>query len=803
MTKPKAPDHQPSTAETLLATDTIVHRFTAEGPAGAAPGSAPTPFQPMTTPAPTVLADRFDVQRLLGSGGMGTVYLARDRELEELVALKVLRPELASSEALVERFRREVRTARRITHPNVARVFDIGANGSTRFLTMEFIDGPSVGRVLEKEGAFAVARVLEIAGAVCSGLAAAHQANVIHRDLKPDNILLDKSGRVAITDFGIARPMDMAAANMTVGGVIGTPAYMAPEQVEALADIDHRADLYALGVVLFELLTGALPFVGNSPLAIAAARLTKPPRDPRSIREEIPERLVNVVMRCLERAPVDRYGTVDEVAAALAVLTAPQPRSEAGSILGRGRSLPPVARTLAVLPFDHSDATDALIAEGLCDDLVDALSMIDGLRVRSRAAVASAHPVTDGLGVGKALAVDVVVQGSIRRDRGRLRVTARLLGVSEGFQLWASRYEEGTGDLFALSDTIAQGIAGALGVKNDDRPKRPGVQDTAAVELYLLGKQEHKKMFLGDPHRALVLLEGAVALAPDDPTILAGFALANIRVWFFGEMQSALPAEKAREAATRAVELAPHLADARHALSQYHLHNGEPARAIVELKRVLARSDFGVAHETLASLVLELGLIADGRRHLQIALGVEPTSHFACYELARLAALEGDWPECDHWLERLTSHTKGDEQNLAKRLVARTAFWRGNVEQARALLAVPGRSGPIPGPVLQVISSFDNPDDLERAFASIGELPGSIRRRCILYQLSCEAAGLLDRPEWALKALDGALDSGLIDLLWLERCPVLATVRGARGFERRKAKLALRVDELIDVYRHG
>jgi tetratricopeptide (TPR) repeat protein len=268
----------------------------------------------------TTFAGRYEVQRLLGSGGMGAVYLARDRELDEEVALKVLRPELCTDDRL-ELFRREVRLARRVTHPNVARVHDIGEADGVWYLTMEHVPGASLSSVLA-EGRMSPQRAIALGVELCRALGAAHARGVVHRDLKPDNVLVGDDGRVVVTDFGIARAVDPGSRTLTHGLPVGTPAYMAPEQVEALPDIDVRADLYALGVVLFEALTGRLPFVGPA-LEQAALRLAHAPPDPRSLRPELDARLSAVVLRLLERDRGRRFATAAEVEAALAALVDP------------------------------------------------------------------------------------------------------------------------------------------------------------------------------------------------------------------------------------------------------------------------------------------------------------------------------------------------------------------------------------------------------------------------------------------------------------------------------------------------
>ena len=253
-------------------------------------------------------ANRYVVLRMLGVGGMGAVYAVRDDAVGETVALKILTLDVGGrSTEVLERFRREVRVARRVTHRNVARTFDLGEHGGIHFLTMELVEGESLDARLARQGRLPIAVGAEIAIQICEGLAAAHAAGVVHRDLKPANVLCARSGRVVLTDFGIARALadDGASAKVKTAGIVGTPAYMAPEQVSG-GVADARADLYALGVVLYELVTGELPFDGDSPMAAAVARLLRDPEDPRTHMPDLPAELAALVLRCLAREPAGR-----------------------------------------------------------------------------------------------------------------------------------------------------------------------------------------------------------------------------------------------------------------------------------------------------------------------------------------------------------------------------------------------------------------------------------------------------------------------------------------------------------------
>src|SRR5688572_1216251 len=248
---------------------------------------------------------------------MGVVYRARDRETGELVAIKVLKPEIAADRASAERFINEVRLSRRITHKNVCRVYEFTRVGSTAYLSMEYVEGESLRSILSRLGSVNLRKGIQIARQICAALAEAHAQGIVHRDLKPENVMLDKSGNVKVMDFGIARLLD-SAATATIG-VMGTPAYMSPEQAESRT-VDGRTDVYALGLILYELFTGQTAFTGETPVAVALKQIRETPAAPRTIDASIPVEIEGIVMRCLQKDPAQRYQTVEELDAALAAV---------------------------------------------------------------------------------------------------------------------------------------------------------------------------------------------------------------------------------------------------------------------------------------------------------------------------------------------------------------------------------------------------------------------------------------------------------------------------------------------------
>lgn len=256
------------------------------------------------------ISDRYDVLAEAGRGGMGVVYRARDRETDEIIALKALRPELAADTWLVERFKRELRLARRITHKNVCRVYDLHRTPALCFVTMEFVEGENLRSVLHRRGALKLEEGIDVARQVCAALREAHKQGIVHRDLKPENVMLDRSGTIKVMDFGIAR--SVSTLSTVTGGTLGTPAYMAPEQAEG-HPVDPRTDIYALGLVLYEVFTGVVAFTADTPIALVWKQVHETPVHPRDLEPSLPPTLEKAILKCLEKDPAQRYQTAEEL----------------------------------------------------------------------------------------------------------------------------------------------------------------------------------------------------------------------------------------------------------------------------------------------------------------------------------------------------------------------------------------------------------------------------------------------------------------------------------------------------------
>ena len=449
----------------------------------------------MTQPLPprlvSALGDRYRIERELGQGGMATVYLAEDLKHDRKVAIKVLRPELAAALG-AERFLAEIRTTAKLQHPHILPLLDSGDADGLLYYVMPLAQGESLHDRLAREKQLPIDETIRIIQQVASGLDFAHRHGVIHRDIKPDNILLH-DGEALLADFGIALALrDADRTRLTETGLsLGTPQYMSPEQALSERDLDARADVYSLGAVTYEMLAGEPPVSGSTSRAIIAKLLTERPTSVRLLRDSVPPSVDRALMRALEKTPTDRFGTAREFADALSAtdLTA-RPASTrvrrtwigiaagvlligaAGAYLYTRRGASAAAgsadaiRSIAVLPFDNysADSTQEYFAEGMTDELTTDLATISQLRVVSRGSAmqftGTHRPPTPK--IAKALNVDVVVEGSVTRSGDRVRITAQLIDARADRNIWARSFERKSSDVLALQADLASAIASAI-----------------------------------------------------------------------------------------------------------------------------------------------------------------------------------------------------------------------------------------------------------------------------------------------------------------------------------------------------
>jgi non-specific serine/threonine protein kinase len=596
----------------------------------------------------------------IGQGGMGEVYLAEDLNLKRRVAVKVLPDAMASDEQRLARFQREAETVAALNHPGIVTIYSIERHEEHRFITMELVEGTSLDRSIPHSG-LTPTEILDIGVPLADALAAAHAHGVIHRDLKPANVMVSEEGRVKVLDFGLAKltavehepgearatALETEAQTLTrEGGVVGTAPYMSPEQL-AGREIDHRSDLFSLGVVLYELATGALPFEGSSAAELASAILRDPPPPVEKRNASLPPRLGQIIHRCLEKDPQRRFHSAIEVRDQLEGLRReldsgePSAAATSGAAPARkgGATSPGQApvrkpdpgrrrlalfaalvvvivlawwltsrreapsdepasaaarpRSVAVLPFaDLSPERDQEhFTDGMTEEIIQALARIEGLSVPSRSATfALKGKEVDLAQIGEALAVDAVVEGSVRKAGDQLRIAAQLVELDSGFELWSRSYGRRLEDVFALQDEIARSIAAALEVTLAPAAaavEQAGTTSVEAYDYYLRGLEFYYKQTREGFEFSCQMFARAAEADPEYALAYNGLARCHgvlYDVYGLGEEHL----EAVDRASRTALELAPDLAESHMARGDYFALTEEVEEAEREFETAIA-----------------------------------------------------------------------------------------------------------------------------------------------------------------------------------------------------------------------
>ena len=603
-------------------------------------------------PFADAVRERYRFERELGAGGMATVFLATDLKHDRPVAIKVLRSGETAVDA--ERFHREIRVLARLRHPFVLPLHDSGEAGGALYFVMPFVDGESLRARLTREGRLPVTDALELAREVADALQAAHDEGVVHRDVKPENILIARSGHALLADFGIARgtPGGTRPETMTqLGMAIGTVAYMSPEQAMGEREIDARSDVYALGCVLFEMLSGSPPFTGATAMSVVAKHLSAPPPDLRALRPEVPPAVAQALSRALAKEPGDRPGSARELAQAL--LTSAERRSATPTHATTvGRSAAAARLSIAVLPITNIGGTpdDEYFGEGLTEELTSALSRLEGLRVVSRTSAVSfkgqALPLTT---IADRLGVEFVVEGSVRRAGQRLRLTAKLIRASEDAPLWAETFDRTLDDVFAVQDeitgrivdTISQALQ--LGGLRGQVPV-PTTRNLEAYDLYLLGRHHWYERSEAGMRRARELFQQAIDRDPSYAPAWSGLADASaiLASWQFANPAEMYPV--ATDAARRALELDDSLAEAHASLGFVKMNwEWDWDGVLRELHRAIELNpNHETAHRWLSAFLAGIGRREEAMPIAERAVLLDPMSVLPHMNLGIINYLAGD-----------------------------------------------------------------------------------------------------------------------------------------------------------------
>jgi len=704
----------------------------------------------------TALSQTYTIDRELGRGGMATVYLAQDNRHERLVALKVLHPELAASLG-PDRFLREIKVAARLNHPHILALHESGEADGFLYYVMPYVEGESLRERLDREQLLPVDEAIRHACSIASALDYAHRQQIVHRDIKPENIMLYE-GEAMVMDFGIAKAVSAAGSETLTqtGMMVGTPAYVSPEQAAGESNIDGRSDQYSLACMLYEMLSGERPFTGATAQAIMAKRFTETVKPIRSVRSSVSENVERAINKAMSTDVSGRFRTTAMFGQALASTSLSTPTDT--------ETMPqPVvssAKSIAVLPFTNmsADPENEYFTDGMAEEIINALSKIQTLRVASRTASFALKGKNEEIAeIGRKLKVSTFLEGSVRKMGNRLRITAQLVNVADGYHLWSERYDREMEDVFAIQDDISQSIVKALRViLSEDEKKaieKARTENVKAYEYYLRGRQffEIRRKSL---EYARQMFKKAIDLDPQYALAHAGVAdCCSLLYMMFDARESNL--RQAEAASHRALELEPDLAEA-------HL-----ARAIA----VWLNRNF-----------------PEAEAEFEKAMKLDPKLYEAPYFYGRARMSQGRFAEAARLFERAGALRPEDFQApyfLAQAYNSVGMVAERDVTLRRAIRLMQSR--------LEL-----NPDDaracnlIAAAFSILGETASALDYAerslaidpddpMLLYNVACTYAQL-HKPDDALGCLERAVDKGFGHKEWIEHDPDLESIRDTPRF---------------------
>jgi TolB-like protein/cytochrome c-type biogenesis protein CcmH/NrfG/tRNA A-37 threonylcarbamoyl transferase component Bud32 len=709
----------------------------------------------------TSLAERYTVEREIGRGGMAMVYLAQDVRHHRPVAVKLLHPHLAVSIG-PERFLREIQIAARLQHPHIVPLYDSGQADGFLYYVMPYIEGESLRQRLDRERRLPLEEAARLARGVATALDYAHRQGIVHRDIKPENVMLH-DGEALVTDFGIAKALTAAASDKltSTGSAVGTTWYMSPEQMSGEVDLDGRSDIYSLGAMLYEMIVGEAPFTGPNLQAIMAKVFNTPMPALRDQRDDVPDWLEQTAERALSKQAGDRFATAAAFAQALTwpVGGSTPPGMPAGS--GGGKSI-------AVLPFVNmsNDPENEYFTDGIAEEITNALTKITTLRVAARASAFAFKGKGQDIGeIGRKLKVATVLDGSVRKAGNRLRVTAQLVNVADGSNLWSERYDRQLEDVFAIQDEIAESIVRALRVVLTEDEKRAiekaPTENVKAYEFYLRGRQFFHQFRRTSILHARRMFERAIETDPNYALAYTGIADCCSFLYMYWDGSKA-NVDGAVSASGTALALDPELAEAHVARGFALTLSAQYTVAKEEFEKALALNPkLFEAHYLYARACFQQGRAEDAVRHYEEASRLRPDDYQSLFMVKN----------------PLNALGRTDEAKAVQRrgLEVAEKHLELNPDDARALYL-----GAIA--LLQL-------GDRERA------LEWSKRARAIdpedclvLYNVACtfSLAGLTDE---AIGCLDKAIQNGYGHREWLDKDSDLDPLRDDPRFHALRAKL--------------
>ncbi|MCI0405628.1 MAG: protein kinase [candidate division Zixibacteria bacterium] len=624
----------------------------------------------------------YKIIKKLGAGGMGEVYLAEDTKLARKAALKLMGAEQTIDPDVKKRFLQEAQAAAALNHPNIITIYEVGEFLGRAYIAMEYVEGRPLKDLIVVQG-LSVDQLLDFAIQIGEGLAKAHQAGIVHCDIKSDNILIDGDGRAKILDFGLAQLKGVSGFGPDT--TAGTPGYMSPEQIEGGA-LDARTDIFSFGVVLYEMAASRPPFTGAHPAAVVYSILNESPPPLTRSRPEIPNAFQAVVDRALAKNREERFASAAELVSALKACKKELEEPKKGK---------KEKKAVAVLYFENlsQDPDSDYFCAGMTEDIITDLSKIESVRVASRNAVLpyKDKPV-DVLELGKNLSLNAVLQGSFRKLGNRIRISAQLIDAAEGFNLWAERYDRELTEVFALQEEIAKNIASALKIQLSDRDEEKMAlkykNNLEAYDHYLKGRNYFYKYTKPDLLTAVQMFKKALETDPNYALAYAGLADSYVQMIdrYYETDKKIL--RKGEESAQKALEIDPLCAEACKALGLVYYKQAHYRKAKEQfLKALELKPGFAPAHSNLASTCIYLGDFERAEREYLVAYEEDPSLTFVLWLLARLYLSLNRFSEAENYVQKvMASGESSFHLKIGYYLLSRTCFYRGQFEPALAYM---------------------------------------------------------------------------------------------------------------------
>ena len=690
-----------------------------------------------------ILDGAYTIDRELRRGGMSAVFLAQDCKHGRAVAIKVLNPELAASVG-PERFLQEIQLAARLNHPHILGLYDSGSEDGMLYYVMPYVEGESLRERLDREQLMSIEEAVHHGRAIASALDYANRQGVVHRDVKPENVMLYE-GEAMVMDFGIAKAMSSVGSETQTqtGMMVGTPAYVSPEQAAGDLNLDGRSDQYSLGCMMYEMLTGERPFSGATPQAVMTKRFTENPRPMRALRAIVPESIERAVTKAMATEPSGRFSTTGQFGQALASGSMQTPSDTA--IMPQ--PVVSAAKSVAVLPFANmsNDPENEYFTDGMAEEIINALSKIQALRVASRTSAFGFKGKNEDIGeIGKKLKVSTVLGGSVRKMGNKLRITAQLVNVADGYHLWSERYDREMEDVFAIQDDISQAIVKALRViLSEDEKKqieKPRAVNIEAYDFYLRGMQHVHQLRRKSLEYARQMFNQAIEIDPNYARAYAGVANCHSMLYSFFDARE-FNLRQADVASSKALELEPGLAES-------HLARG---------------------------VALSMGKrFIEAQHEFEQAMRLDPNLFEAPYWYAQAHLSEGNYEEAVRLSERAILLRPEDYQALGFIGIALKSLGRHEEAQSyyrRQAKLIEQHLEQHPDDARACImgaSSSANIGDEERsAYYAARAMAVDPEDPMVLYNVAC-AYGILGKTRECLDALERSVNKGWGDKAWLE-----------------------------------